>query len=117
MSDFTEEIKAGRSLRVWIAEDCLLKDKNLDKRTIRLEQPLEVFDSHNPTYVPVILTLPPKPLEVTGYVCDLRKSNFEPDFGECDPFCFSHEGCNQNKREVNCQKVTLVKKGACKCKQ
>ena len=26
MSDFTKEIKAGRSLRVWIAEDCLLKD-------------------------------------------------------------------------------------------
>jgi len=62
--------------------------------------------------IPVLLILPPKPLEVTGWVCD-----FEPDFGECDPFCFSHEGCTQNRREVNCQKVTLVKKGACKCKQ
>ena len=106
MSDFTEEIKAGRSLRVWIAEDCLLKDKNLDKRTIRLEQPLEVFDSHNPTYVPVILILPPQPLEITGWVCDWADSSFCP----ANPSCSL-----DHQHRHNCRPVTLVEKGKCSC--
>ena len=110
MSDFTKEIKAGRSLRVWIAEDCLLKDKNLDKRTIRLEQPLEVFDSHNPTYVPVILTLPPKPLEVRGFMCDRLPAG--------RAVCAGYQHCRYPENEDSCQPVTLVEKGEnCQCQE
>ena len=99
--NYDDEIKNGRRVRVWMGKS-QTPEKGFNGTCI--------YSEPNPGSCitqEALLILPPKPLEVTGYVCD-----YEPDLVSVDPLCFSQEDCTQNKREINCRPVTLVEKEA-----
>ena len=60
--------------------------------------------------VPILIVLPPKPLEIEGWVCD----GWPPQEPVESAFCLSTKGCLnecQSERDaVNCRKVVLVEK-------
>lgn len=104
MTDHTKEIAAGQVVRGYVLENENLAETILTEETWTLaSKPHGIFTQ------PVLLILPPKPLEVTGFMCD----RLPPE----RLVCFGFNYCLYPEQEDSCKGVTLVEKGACQCQK
>jgi len=90
MTDFTKEIEAGRKMRGWASENT-----DSGEGTVRMDSPGGVWN------IPVVIILPPKPLEVTGYRSDNKDCTCVAARSACGP---------TNRNIFSCRPVTLVEK-------
>ena len=106
MSDFTKEIDKGRVVRAFMNKRGIQGVENRGNCITGIELACGgLYDQA------VLLVLPPKPLEVTGYVCD------EPHDPDIYLVCTREDMCPKEIRQKdNCRKVVLVEKKECDCK-
>lgn len=99
MTDYSDEINKGRKVRAKI-----VVPHGEASKVLGSGYRLKPLDSHTQIDDGTIalLILPPKPLEIKGWVCDYY-----------DPTCFCDAPCSHTKsksEERNCRPVTLIEK-------
>lgn len=88
-----EEIAKGRVVRAYFGEggmDDLLAGKTPHINTIK-----------GPLNTPVLLILPKKPIEISGFFCDGKREY---------PVCSARWNCGRDHDKNNCRPVVLVEK-------
>lgn len=96
--DYSEEIERGRVVRGYMVDAAFRSTVP----SIRLNGPVGEYNQ------PVLLILPPQPLEIQGYVCDIISGGNEEMV-----LCKDDTTCNREGdelKEVNCRPVTLIEK-------
>jgi len=95
-----KEIDRGRIVRGYMSVSGVeaFRNNEITSRTIGTDRHHEIITPGQP----VLIILPPQPLEIQGYVCSLM--------GDNAPVCLTQFCGAPHKEQANCRPVTLIEK-------